>query len=79
MKLTKGISQKKIKIMNDDQYGSLDDLPSEIDFSKLKQVENPIKKTVSVNLDSDLAIHFKNSKELNKFLRLQLKSLELIR
>jgi len=68
-----------IEFVDDINFDSQDDLPSEIDFSQLRQVENPIKKSVSVNLDSDLAIHFKSSKELNKFLRLQLKSLELIR
>jgi len=68
-----------IEFDNVKDFDSQDDLPSEIDFSQLRQVENPIKKSVSVNLDSDLAIHFKSSKELNKFLRLQLKSLELIR
>jgi len=53
-----------------------DELPEEIDFSKLKRVENPfMNRQYSVVLDQDIAKHFRSAKQLNQFLRLQLKAL----
>ncbi len=75
---TKEINQKSIKIIDNDENLN-DELPIEIDFSELKEIENPLKKSVLIKLDSDLAIHFKNSRELNKFIRLQLKSHAIIK
>ena len=69
----------KINYLSEQEVDLSDDLPSEIDFSVLKQINNPVKKTVSIKLDGDLAIHFRSSKELNQFIRLQLKSLAIIR
>jgi hypothetical protein len=76
---SKKILTKKSNPVNENYVDLDDELPSEIDFSKLKQVDNPLRKSVSINLDSDLAAHFKNSRQLNQFLRLQLKSLAIIR
>ena len=75
----KKVVQKKSNPNNEQDVDLNDELPLEIDFSKLKQIDNPLRKTVPINLDSDLAFHFKNSKQLNQFLRLQLKSLAIIR
>jgi len=57
-----------------------DDLPEEIDFSKLKRIDNPLKnKSLTITLEPDIAKHFKNSKQFNQFLRLQIKSLKKIK
>ena len=76
--LSNNIKQKSIKIIDEIEIDD-DELPIEIDFSKMKQIANPIKKSVLIKLDSDLALHFKNSRQLNKFLRLQLKSYAIIK
>ena len=75
----KYIGNNKITIIDEPFNSLIDDLPEEIDFSKLKRVENPlISKPLTVTLEPDVAKHFKSAKQLNQFLRLQIKSLEKI-
>ena len=68
----------KITISNEPCDYLEDDLPAEIDFSKMKRIENPVKenKNIPIVLEPDIAKHFSSSKKLNQFLRLQLKSFE---
>ncbi len=77
----KYIDDKKIKILNTPCDYIDDELPEEIDFSELTEIENPVdsKKKVTVTLEPEIAKHFKSSKHLNQFLHLQLKSLEKIK
>ncbi len=73
------INGHKINIL-DSASDLNDELPNEIDFSNLERVESPLKNiTLTFKIESDIAKHFKNSKQLNQFLRLQIKSLEKIR
>ena len=75
----KYIDDNKVTITNEPCDYLEETLSEEIDFSKLKQVENPFKrKPVRVMLDPDIAKHFKSSKHLNQFLRLHLKSMKNI-
>lgn len=69
--------KKKIKIINGDRVTLTndnsdfsDDLPEELDFSSLKEIENPIKSMIM--LDDDVAKYFKNSSQVNAFLRNQI-------
>jgi len=71
--------KSKVNLTTDKEIDFDDELPDEIDFTALNQIENPIRKKVTINLDSDLAVHFKNSRHLNQFLRLQLKSFAIIK
>jgi hypothetical protein len=75
----KYIDDNKITVIDEPDDNLNDDLPDEIDFSKLKRIANPLKnKSLKFSLEPDIAQHFKNSKQLNQFLRLQIKSLEKI-
>ncbi|MDT3738214.1 MAG: hypothetical protein RO257_01795 [Candidatus Kapabacteria bacterium] len=73
------IDKKKVTILKGKDENFDEELPEEIDFSKLRTIENPLQKAVNVTLDSDIANHFKSSKHLNQFLRLQLKSLAILK
>ena len=77
MKSEKKKIDNKVTIINDPNEDMNDDLPEEIDFSNLEEIENPIKKKkFSFNIDPDIAKYFKSSKQLNQFLRLQIESMK---
>ncbi len=75
----KYIDKKKITILDETCDDINDELPDEIDFSKLKRVENPLRRPITITLEPDVAEHFKSSKQLNQFLRLQIRSFEKIK
>ena len=50
-----------------------DDLPDELDFSQLIEIPNPMKKKVM--LDPDISRYFSSSKQVNDYLRRQIKLL----
>ena len=76
----KYIGKHKINVLDEPCEDLNDDLPEEIDFSKLRRIDNPLRnKAITITLEPDIAKHFKNSKQFNQFLRLQIKSLEIIK
>jgi hypothetical protein len=63
---------KKVDVtyLEDDDYDLDDDLPSEIDFSKVEFIRRgPKRKVVLVRLDPDLADFFKTTEAVNEALR----------
>jgi hypothetical protein len=70
--------KKYVKIIDGDRVTIVaepdkfqDDLPDEIDFSKLERVPNPLQSMII--LDSDVAQYFKTAKQVNDYLRKQIK------
>ncbi|MBM2815182.1 MAG: hypothetical protein HW421_1944 [Ignavibacteria bacterium] len=80
-KEVKFINGNKITIIDEPNKPFDGELPEEIDFSKLKKFNNPKlkNKKITVTLESNVAKHFTSSKQLNQFLKLQLKSFEKIK
>ncbi len=48
-----------------------DDLPESIDFSSLRRIANPVESMIM--LDDDVAKYFKSAKQVNDYLRQQIK------
>jgi hypothetical protein len=71
---TINIDDKVISVLDEPNEGFNDELPDEIDFSKLNRIDNPLNKLLTFSLEPDIATHFKSSKQLNQFLRLQIRS-----
>jgi len=69
-KRTKIIDGHSVTITDDNLYLS-EDLPDDLDFSSLKIIDNPLKKIVM--LDNDVAQYFKSAKQVNDYLRKQIK------
>jgi len=76
----KYIDKHKINVLDEPCEDINDDLPEEIDFPKLRRIDNPLRnKSLTITLEPEIAKHFRNSKQFNQFLRLQIKSLEKIK
>jgi len=69
-KVEKNIDGDLVTIVDDNEDLN-DDLPEELDFSTLTRIEDPIKRLVM--LDSDVAQYFKSARQVNDYLRKQIK------
>jgi hypothetical protein len=75
-KKVKYINVHKVTVIHESSLDLEEDMPNEIDFSKMKEIPNPLKK--EIELEPDIAKYFKNSKQVNQFLRAQIRSLKKI-
>ncbi|MFH1051688.1 MAG: hypothetical protein V1779_12270 [bacterium] len=69
-KRTKIINGNRVTITDDNLYLN-EDLPDELDFSTLKIIDNPFKSLIK--LDDDVAQYFKSARQVNDYLRKQIK------
>ena len=76
---TEYINNHKITIIQEPSKDLNDDLPDEIEFNLSTIKQNPYLKNdyPSIKLEPDIARYFKNSKQVNPFLRKHLKEIEL--
>ena len=72
-KRTKIIDGDRVTLTNDNSDYS-DDLPENIDFSLLKEIDNPVKSMIM--LDDDVAKIFRTPKQVNDYLRNQIKQFQ---
>ena len=77
---TEYLNNHKITIIQEPSNDLDDDIPDEIEIDLGSIRRNPFagrKAELSVELEPDLAKYFKNSKQLNTFLRNHIKEIEL--
>ena len=72
-KKTKIIDGDRVTLTNENSDFS-DDLPDNIDFSLLKEIDNPVKSMIL--LDDDVAKFFRTPKQVNDYLRNQIKQFQ---
>lgn len=76
---TKYINNYKISIIQEPSHDLNDDMPDEIEFDLSTIKQNPYARNdyPSIKLEPDIARYFKNSKQVNHFLRKHIKEIEL--
>ena len=76
---TKYINNHKITIIQEPSQDLNDDMPDDIEFDLSTIKQNPYARNdyPSIKLEPDIARYFKNSKQVNHFLRKHIREIEL--